>query len=263
VLYLFLFAPLFLLTPKVTLVARPAAGRPLAGPFATLDDYCKTAPTRALEEGTRGFACVAPQPRRSDGTERTVSCSAPAFEPLPGGVLTEAKVLELRDRGAESDRRPLCFLGWHTSGGWYVAEDDFRPGQWECKDGTCASRIQDLVVAARPVATTTGRGLVGRLRQRSVTRRLRKSGDGDYTIDCRDTLVLYGIGPSGTLSSISEEVGMIDECADIIEGGEERPPSRWDSYRIDKMLPDGRLRLTEAGRHRAKPLVTDYTLSFP
>ena len=262
----YLLVPLFLLTPKATLATQSDVGKPLAGPFAKLDDYCKTAPTRKLDEdGGGGYACIAPHaPPSDDGDiERVVSCAAPAFAPLAGGVLREAKMLELRNDGAASDSRPLCFLAWRTSGGWYVAEDDLRTAEWQCNDQRCASRIQDLVVAVRPTATATGRGVVGRLRERSVARHLRQVDDGDYTIDCMDALVLYGVGPSGNLSSISEQVGSIDECEPIVEGGHDKPPSKWDEYRIDLLLPDGRLRLTQVGRHRPKPLVTDYTLSFP
>ena len=239
-------------------VAEPEA-QPLAGPFATLDAYCQVAPKRTLEEST-GWACARPLKPRDDGDAPVLACAEPAFVPLPGGALTGAKMLELR----AGERRPLCLLAWHTAAGWYVAEESFQPSTWAENGTTAESRISDKIVAARPMATANGRGLVGRVRERS-SRRMRDDKEGDYYLDCTDALLLFGIGPSGALSQLRYDVGSQSRCEDIVEGGENWPPSKWDHYRIDSLLPDGRLRLREAGRHPTKgaPRVADHVLRFP
>jgi hypothetical protein len=76
--------------------------------------------------------------------------------------------------------------------------------------------------------------------------------------------LLYGVGPSGVLSKIRHDVGYHSHCDSIAEEGQKLPPSRWDEYRIDLLLPDGRLRLRLVGRHPPKgaPRLTDHVLHF-
>jgi len=236
---------------------------PLVGPFATLAAYCQTLPTRkpARDNGDDRIAhmtCAPPPKPREDDGERSTSCHDPEFAALPHGVLIEAKMLELREGNGKN--RPACLLAWRTAAGWFVDEfSDFQPSVWYDDDGgSSASRVQDQLVAAKPTESTTGHGVVGRVRERSVRRA------GMDEVDCVDFLHLYGLGPSNKLSMISYEVGELDRCSDVAEAGEKRPPSRWDWYRIDVLLPDGRLRLTQVGRHKLKsePRVAEHALPF-
>ncbi len=230
--------------------------RPLVGPFASLEAYCRVVPTHDFE-GETGRTCARPPKPGDNGSEDSPTCDDPHFAPLAGGVLVEAKVLQLVEGKGES--RPACLLAWRTASGWFVDEDsDFQPSVWHDDDGNgYESRVRDLLVAAQPTATTTGRGVVGRVRQRSV----RRAGLED--VDCGDSLMLYGVGPSNQLSTISYDVGYLKRCDDVADAGKKLPPSKWDNYAIDLLLPDGRLRLTQVGRHRTKgPRVVEHALPF-
>jgi hypothetical protein len=254
-------ALLILITPAMAVASTTDSdlvAEPLAGPFASIDAYCEAVPARSLDEQT-GYVCASEPKGSEDGEVLARACPDPSFVPLAGGVLNEARMIEVRGKG-----RPLCFLAWRTAAGWYVDEDSFRPTLWREDGVTNHSRHFDALVAARPSPAPTGRGVVGRVRERSVTVGYDRGGDGDSYLECTDQLLLYGVGPSGVLSKIRHDVGYHSHCDAIAEEDQKLPPSRWDEYRIDLLLPDGRLRLRLVGRHPPKgaPRVTDHVLRF-
>jgi hypothetical protein len=228
----------------------------LVGPFARVEDYCASLATRKVtlsDEGPRTLACGAP-PRQAgdDGDERAPSCQSPEFPALPDGVFREARLFEVHVPGADEGS---CLLAWRSTAGWWVHESALRPEAYN-------SHHYDFIVAARPHATADGHGVVARVRLRATG--ITRDKELNRVATCSDELTLYGVGPSGPPSAISVNVGDLEDCDATLYENKNTPPSRWDEYLLDQLLPDGKLRLKRVGRHRTKkaPAVFDQPLRF-
>ncbi|HEX4460701.1 MAG TPA: hypothetical protein VIA18_22130, partial [Polyangia bacterium] len=227
--------------------------------------YCAALPKRAISEESRGdeplagFTCTAPPSEDDESPPR--SCPDVDFTPAAtGGVVREARLLSIHFDGQVTGGFKLtldrCLLGWRTPAGWFYEETALTLDN---------ERHYNVIVALRPVAAPSGHGVVARARLRWVNHR--RDGDGDPHPDCYDTLALYGVGASGALSIVSIDVGQFDDCGVIVWDGHPQPPSRWDQYFEDKLLPDGTLRLRRVGRHikHSSPdaRAGDHALVFP
>ena len=234
--------------------AEPTDATKLAGPFATLENYCAALPSRALDvlgNPESGYHCAPPPEAAGDHPP----CAPFTFKPAANGAFTDAKELTLARTGG--DDAYLCVLAWHTAAGWFVHEQALR-----------SSRVNehhyDYVVTANAVASVGARGVAATVRVRRVSQTIRHD---QWIPNCVDDLQIYGIGESNIPSMISEGVGSIDDCTAILYDGKAIPPRRWDEYQLDQLLPDNRLRLTEVGRKSkslaAKARITDEQLHFP
>jgi hypothetical protein len=236
---------------RVSAATEEPVAHVLTGPFAELKAYCAALPSRSLSEGDeeadKGFTCV---PSSNDAEPK---CPAVEFKPIEGGSISAATLLAIRGGRFARDR---CLLAWHSNSGWFVDEEPLRMDN---------ERHYDKIVATLAIPTRTGHGLVAKLRLRFIN--LRRDRDAEPHPDCYDRIALYGIGISDRLSVIKWQVGSLYDCDAIAWQGKQLPPSRWDRYLQDRLLPDGRLRFQLVGR-RAKgsslnAWVGDHRLEFP
>src|ERR1700760_2374087 len=116
-----LFVSWFLLISTTAAAAGPKPeadldAMALAGPFANLAAFCQTLPVnkpgQPSDDRIADMTCAPPPEPRTNDRDPFPNCAEPKFEPLPGGVLLEAQMIELRETNPEA--RPACLLAWRT-----------------------------------------------------------------------------------------------------------------------------------------------------